>query len=386
MAEKSSSKTGILVGAAVIVIGVVAFFVMRTQSDVTLVVQTSPEGATVKLLEPAGFGEIVAKGGGAVFANLPRGAAYRATIDLEGHKQRLAEGTLPDAAGEHQVKVDLEAEAAIFAVATEPPGAMIYLDNKEQGKSPVVLSDVPPGQHAISARLDGFAPLTRMVTANAGVEEKLLLVLQKGASDAGVPAGEDTLPGYGRVIVTSSHKARIIVDNNVIGEKIDSINMQVGEGKHRVTAAVDGLDTKWKMVQVAEGAVVEVEFEFDDEAPLKKAYDATNPKKPLYWVVRGGSSRNEGKYGDAVDMFKKALELDPNDVSAHRQLSRTYPALKDWDGAIEHAEEYLRLQPDAPDAKFTREMLDLYQQAKEAQNEGKEFKPKFPGVGFRPEK
>ena len=94
--------------------------------------------------------------------------------------------------------------------------------------------------------------------------------------------------------------------------------------------------------------------------------DATDPSKPVYWTIRGGNIRNEGQYGSAVDMFKKALELDPNDVVSHRQLSRTYPALKLWDEAIEHAEKYLELSPGAPDAKFTRELIKEFKARRDA--------------------
>ena len=78
------------------------------------------------------------------------------------------------------------------------------------------------------------------------------------------------------------------------------------------------------------------------------------------------SIRNDGRYGEAVNHFKRALEIDPDEWRAHRQLGRTLPGLKRYTEAIYHNERYLELNPESPDAKFTKELLvTLRQKASE---------------------
>ena len=53
-------------------------------------------------------------------------------------------------------------------VETEPPGAIVYLNNDEKGVSPMVLQDVPKGDHEISVFLPGFFRRTSKVNVDGG--------------------------------------------------------------------------------------------------------------------------------------------------------------------------------------------------------------------------
>lgn len=368
MAETARPRAGAaaLIAIAFALVSAGAFWWLGQRGDeVALVVVVEPAGATVRLLEPRleKGAEVVATGGEARFAGLSAGDRVKATVSAKGYSQEVLELRLPSGAAEHRVRVALKRETGLYTVRSEPSGALLHIDGKPAGIAPAVLSDLAPGQHELSAHLDGYEKhaLTFEVEAGAHKEIRLVLVPLAADADAGpAAASDDIAEGWGRVVVKSSHPARFLLDNYVLGFGSET-SRNAAPGSHRVAAHAEGRGTKWEMVEIVEGETTEVSFSFDED-PVEKAFDATDPAKPLYWVIRGGNIRNEGKYGDAVEHFKKALELDPNDVTAHRQLSRTFPALRDWEGAIEHAERYLELSPGAPDAAFTRELLSTYRE------------------------
>ncbi len=53
-------------------------------------------------------------------------------------------------------------------VETDPPGAIVYLDNDEKGVSPLVLEEVTKGDHEISVFLPGFFRRTHKINVDSG--------------------------------------------------------------------------------------------------------------------------------------------------------------------------------------------------------------------------
>ncbi len=68
---------------------------------------------------------------------------------------------------------------------------------------------------------------------------------------------------------------------------------------------------------------------------------------------------NENKNKEAAQAFKKSIELDPKYAPAHRELARVLTKLQDFPGAVQHYQEYLKLNPQAPDAKEVRDTITL---------------------------
>jgi tetratricopeptide (TPR) repeat protein len=66
---------------------------------------------------------------------------------------------------------------------------------------------------------------------------------------------------------------------------------------------------------------------------------------------------NENRDREAVQAFRKSLEVDPTYAVAHRELARTLTRMQDFEGAVKHYEQYLSLNPKAPDAKEIRDMI-----------------------------
>jgi tetratricopeptide (TPR) repeat protein len=74
---------------------------------------------------------------------------------------------------------------------------------------------------------------------------------------------------------------------------------------------------------------------------------------PKYYPARwnmAALSLDMGKNDRALEEFDAALDLRPDSISAHRQLTKLFLAKGDWSRALEHAEEAHRLDLDRPGA------------------------------------
>jgi len=370
-ARPSSLGQIIAIVAALLAIGV--FFATRgIAQDGYLIVVVQPAGAKVRLIEPLVEGialEQVASTGAVRFDNLPRGVEAKVLASAKGYKQATASKRLPEAGGESRVELKLEREAAMVTVRTEPTEAMVFLDNRAAGMSPYVLAAISPGHHIISARKTGFSSASVEIDVTAGEEREVLLTLVEIASPEPTPVpttAEEEAPipdGFGRVKLVSSHLSSFFIDNQVAGMG-EIVVRNVAAGPHLVNCRAEGRGSDSKRIEVVEKETTVVRFEFLED-PVDKARRALDPNDPLHWVTKGGGTRNQGRYGEAVEQFEHALMLDPDYVEAHRQLGFTMPPLGRFEEAAEHLEKYLELNPDAPDAEFAKEMIEVYHQKME---------------------
>ncbi len=374
--ERSGLRSAMAVFAALLALAGFFFFQGKAK-DAVLEVQVTPAGATVELKEPLSPGDgprvLRANAGLVTFDHLPRGALAKVVASAPGHRQAVATQALHEDGSPVRLVLNLEAEHALVSVATDPEEALVYLDNTAVGVSPVVLTTVVAGNHVISARKPGFQPATQTIQVKASENRQVLLTLEPTGDD---PTGDKAdgepddkpPPGYGRIHLKSSHRSTFYADNFKIAVGQD-VWRTIIAGPHNIYVRCDGRGAKYKNVEIIEGETTEAFFEFNED-PTAKAREALDDTKPLYWVARGGPTRNSGKYGDAVKMFQKALELDPDYAQAHRQLATTLPALKEWDAAIYHMERYLELDPAVPNAEFYRGMIKRYQEEKEKEEAG----------------
>jgi tetratricopeptide (TPR) repeat protein len=63
-----------------------------------------------------------------------------------------------------------------------------------------------------------------------------------------------------------------------------------------------------------------------------------NPRAPETFVVQGIHLHRTNQYAKAIQSFKYALELDPNQMNAHYNIALTYLATKQFDLANAHAQ------------------------------------------------
>jgi tetratricopeptide (TPR) repeat protein len=100
-----------------------------------------------------------------------------------------------------------------------------------------------------------------------------------------------------------------------------------------------------------------------DKAKADEIYQkvaAIDPRNAaiLFYNV-GVKAWNENRGKDATQAYQKAVEIDPNYAQAHRELARALMSQQDFKGALVHFQEYLKLEPKAPDAKEIQDNIAL---------------------------
>lgn len=76
-------------------------------------------------------------------------------------------------------------------VETEPNGSIVYLDNDEKGVSPLILDEVPKGDHEISVFMPGFFRRTQKI--NVDTAYKVNASFKLAIDDAQKPASKPTI-------------------------------------------------------------------------------------------------------------------------------------------------------------------------------------------------
>lgn len=100
-----------------------------------------------------------------------------------------------------------------------------------------------------------------------------------------------------------------------------------------------------------------------DKAKRDETYDkvkAVDPKNAaiLFYNI-GAEARNQNRPKEAVRAFRKSIEIDPTYPASHRELGYACMAVQDFSGALQAFQDYLRLDPKAPDAKEIRDTIAL---------------------------
>ena len=86
--------------------------------------------------------------------------------------------------------------------------------------------------------------------------------------------------------------------------------------------------------------------ETDEAARLYRLCLAHNPKSVTAWTNYGALLRKEQKFAEAIAAHRKALELDPNQVSARSNLANALCDLGDADEAVTIRKQLLKEFPD----------------------------------------
>ena len=103
-----------------------------------------------------------------------------------------------------------------------------------------------------------------------------------------------------------------------------------------------------------------------DTAKAEEMYQkviAIDPKNAsISFFNIGAHARNENRNKEAVQAFRKAIEIDPTYAVAHRELGYALMGTQDFAGALKQFQEYIRLNPKAPDAKQIQDTIALLKQ------------------------
>lgn len=112
-------------------------------------------------------------------------------------------------------------ETGEIEVETEPSGAIVYLDNDEKGIAPVILSEVPKGEHELSVYVPGFFRRTQKVNIEAlfrtSVKFKLALdqsqkKIEDISDEEATASAEENKNNDEKSATASADKKKIIVE------------------------------------------------------------------------------------------------------------------------------------------------------------------------------
>lgn len=145
------------------------------------------------------------------------------------------------------------AKPATLDIASDPPGAQVFVDGVMVGKAPVRVA-YTPGRHAVQLRLPGYKDHKLDLDLAAGESQRVMVALE-AASVIDIPS-----TAIGTLRMTSSPWSTVSVDGRRVGETPCKIALSVG--KHVVTFARDSRKIT-KPVVVTRNTTVTVTASFD---------------------------------------------------------------------------------------------------------------------------
>lgn len=256
--------------------------------------------------------------------------------------------------------ISLTPLTGLALIQSEPPGAVVTIDDIERGKTPILVTDLPLGRYRVRIGIPGFPPkevsldLADRIPVLKNVDLQSDTARIEIATDpAGaavtvngisggttpckldrLPVGESTvavtLPGYqperrvlrmgpgqqealhialtplpaGLRVVSIPDKARIYIDNQFQGEAPVQI-AALAPGEHRLRAELAGYDPMARTVTLDRGASVVEEFRLDRSAGVIEL--TTEPAGVT--VLVDGKKAGETK-AVAHDTASQPLRLD----------------------------------------------------------------------------
>ena len=89
------------------------------------------------------------------------------------------------------------------------------------------------------------------------------------------------------------------------------------------------------------------------------------PEEARKYALRGDVLTEEGKFGDAVKEYRKAVQAAPYIAKLYFNTAMIYGELKKYPQAISHMKTYLNLAPEAPNVRATQDQIYKWEFAME---------------------
>ena len=155
-----------------------------------------------------------------------------------------------------------------ISILSEPAGANIYLDNTYRGLTPVILSDVPNGNHDVLIRQEGYQDYSRsvIVTADNQTIDATLIGRTAVPTSSSTPrfTGTGTVVptavpthGYGSLSVATSPPGVLVSVDGVTRGVSPAMIPMLAEGPHTVILSLDGYQNLSTTILITPGATSE---------------------------------------------------------------------------------------------------------------------------------
>ena len=141
-----------------------------------------------------------------------------------------------DPGKEVAVTAELQMNPASISITSNPPGAMIYMDGKEAGTTPKVITDLTIEKHLLEVKMDGYEVWNKSIDTEPGIGLTLTADLQMKA---------------GSVSINSEPPdAMIFIDGKKAGITPETLT-DIKPGNHSVEVRMEGYETWSESVKVS---------------------------------------------------------------------------------------------------------------------------------------
>ncbi len=121
----------------------------------------------------------------------------------------------------------LQIKSCTASITSEPSNAIVFIDSKEVGKTPIVITDPSPGNHAIDLKMDGYETWNKSIDFGKGKEIAITANLQMKA---------------GSISISSDPSEAIIyLDGKKSGKTPEAIT-DLNPGTHLIEVRMDGYE------------------------------------------------------------------------------------------------------------------------------------------------
>ncbi len=206
------------------------------------------------------------------------------------------------------IPVTLDPSRGLFAVRSDPPGALVVLDGTGVGHTPLDLTGISEGIHGVELRLPGYADVFRSVDTTDGSKGEVTATLLPGGATLDVRTGRAD--------------ASVAVNDCPVGTGSRVRISSVAPGTVQITVQAPGQATALRQVSVPRSGRVALRVRFQPAAGNVRSVLEEVP--PLYrrwrfWAVAGGLAAAGAAGGAAL-----AVTLTP-EPPPHGDVTVTLP-------------------------------------------------------------
>jgi hypothetical protein len=154
-----------------------------------------------------------------------------------------------------------QASGGHVRVITNVPNAEVYLDGKLIGNTPPVdLNNIPPGEHIVQVKAQGYEVHEEKIVVNAGLEKVLEMNLSQSQA-ASAPTGAKLK------VISPVPQAHVFIDGAPAGDV--PVDKDIAPGQHFVRVQQDGYSTFDATIQIQAGETKTVTAELKAVGSLR---------------------------------------------------------------------------------------------------------------------
>jgi hypothetical protein len=152
--------------------------------------------------------------------------------------------------------IELPKTASAFGqlqVRSEPSGARVSVDGVMRGTAPVTITDLTPGEHAVTLESSDRGSVKQIVAIEAGITASLMVPL--GGASEGVPVS-------GWIAVSAPADVQVFENKRLLGTS-QSDRLMVSAGRHDIEIVNETLGYRTaRTIQVSPGKVTPIKIDF----------------------------------------------------------------------------------------------------------------------------